>query len=69
MKLEERTFGTPCILTNNNFTRASRYFVHFLAIVAALRHETFSCQSPVYGVGEHNRKILAFIFLNLDYDR
>ena len=27
-------------LTNNNFTRASRYFVHFFAVVAPLRHET-----------------------------
>ena len=24
------------ILTNNNFTRASRYFVHFFAVVAPL---------------------------------
>ena len=29
------------ILTNNTFARASRYFVHFFAVVAALRHETF----------------------------
>ena len=28
------------ILTNNNFARASRYFVHFFALVAPLRHET-----------------------------
>ena len=28
------------ILTNNNFARASRYFVHFFAIVAPLQHET-----------------------------
>ena len=28
------------ILTNNNFARASRYFVHFFAVVAPLRHET-----------------------------
>ena len=27
-------------LTNNNFARASRYFVHFFAVVAPLRHET-----------------------------
>ena len=27
------------ILTNNNFARASRYFVHFFALVAPLRHE------------------------------
>ena len=28
------------IITNNNFARASRYFVHFFAVVAPLRHET-----------------------------
>ena len=28
------------ILTNNNFARASRCFVHFFAVVAQLRHET-----------------------------
>ena len=28
------------ILTNNNFARASRYFVHFFAVVTPLRHET-----------------------------
>ena len=28
------------VLTNNNFARASRYFVHFFAVVAPLRHET-----------------------------
>ena len=28
------------ILTNDNFARASRYFVHFFAVVAPLRHET-----------------------------
>ena len=26
------------IITNNNFARASRYFVHFFAVVAPLRH-------------------------------
>ena len=25
---------------NNNFARASRFFVYFLAIIASLRHET-----------------------------
>ena len=25
---------------NNNFARASRFFAHFLAVVARLRHET-----------------------------
>ena len=28
------------ILTNNNFARASLYFVHFSAVVTPLRHET-----------------------------
>ena len=28
------------ISTINNFSRASRYFVHFFAVVAPLRHET-----------------------------
>ena len=28
------------MLTKNNFARASRYFVHFFAVVAPLRHET-----------------------------
>ena len=28
------------IVTNNNFARASRYFVHFFAVFAPLRHET-----------------------------
>ena len=28
------------ILTNNNFALASRYFVHFFAVVAPLRYET-----------------------------
>ena len=28
------------ILTNNNFARASHYFVHFFVVVAPLRHET-----------------------------
>ena len=28
------------ILTNNNFARTKRYFVHFFAVIAPLRHET-----------------------------
>ena len=27
------------ILTNNNFARASRYFLHFFAVIAPLRHK------------------------------
>ena len=34
------------ILTNNNFARASRYFVHFFAVVARLRHETSQFHEP-----------------------
>ena len=46
---------------NNNFARASRFFVHFLAVVARLRSET-NFMSPVYKVGEHNTKIFFFFF-------
>ena len=28
------------IITNNNFARATRYFVHFFAVVTPLRHGT-----------------------------
>jgi len=47
-------------ITNNNFARASRYFVHFFAVVAPLRHELLNFTSPLYGVGEHNTRIVAF---------
>ena len=33
-------------LTNNNFARASLYFVHFFAVVAQLRHETSKFHEP-----------------------
>ena len=45
------------ILTNNNFARASRYFVHFFAVVAPLRHETSEFH-------EHKTKIGAFLFVS-----
>ena len=51
------------ILTNNNFARASRYFVQFFAVVAPqydMKLPIF--KSPLYGVGEHNTKIVAFVF-------
>ena len=52
------------ISTNNNFARASRYFVHFFAVVAPLRHWKLpNFTSPLYGVGEHNTKVVAFLFL------
>ena len=56
------------ILTNNNYARASRYFVHFFAVVAPLRHWKLPYfMSPLYGVGERNTKVVAL--LNLDNDR
>ena len=51
------------ILTNNNFARESRYLVHFFAIVALhydMKLPNFT--SPLYGVGEHNTKVVAFFF-------
>ena len=49
---------------NNNFARASRFFVHFLAVVARLRRETdqFHVLSKT---GTQNNKFL-FLFLNFD---
>ena len=41
-------------LAKEQFARASRFFVHFLAVVARLR--------PLYGVGENNTKIFFFFF-------
>jgi len=41
------------ILTNNTFARASRYFVHFFAVVAPLRH---------WKLPEQNTKVVAFLF-------
>ena len=42
-----------------NFARASRFSVHFLAVVARLQHET-SYFILFYGVGEHNTKSFFF---------
>ena len=42
-----------------NFARASRFSVHFLAVVARLQHET-SYFVLFYGVGEHNTKSFFF---------
>ena len=51
------------ILTNYNFARASRYFVHFFAAVAPLRLcKLPNFTSPFYGVGEQNTKVVAFLF-------
>ena len=51
------------ILTNNNFARASRHFVYFL--LPSLQHYDMKLPnftSPLYGVDEHNTKIVAFFF-------
>ena len=50
------------ILTNNNLSPASRYFVHFFAFVAPYDMKLPNFTSPLYGVGEHNTKIVAFFF-------
>ena len=51
------------ILTNNNFARESRYFVHFFAIVAPLRHWKLpNFMSPLYGVSEQNTKVVSVLF-------
>ena len=52
------------ILTNNNFARASRNFVHFFAVVAHYNIKLPNFTNPLYGVGKHNTKIVAFLFLN-----
>ena len=49
------------ILTNNNFARTSRYFVHFFVVVVPLRHET-SRNFRLDGVGEQNQKKFRFLF-------
>ena len=56
------------ILTNNNFTRASRYFVHFFA-VAAPKLPNFSSLLNGVDKGEHKTKNCRFLFLNSDNDR
>ena len=49
---------------NNNFARASRFFVHFLAFVARLRRE--STQFDVLSrAGTYDNNCL-FLFLNVD---
>ena len=50
------------ISTNNNFARASRYFVHFFAILHHYDMKLFNFTSPLYGVREHNTKIDTFFF-------
>ena len=50
------------IWKNNNFARASRYFVHFFAAVALYNMKHSNLTSPLYGVGGHTTKIVA-VFL------
>ena len=57
------------ILTNNNFARASRYFVHFLPSLHHYDMKLPNFTSPLYGVGKHSNKNCRFLFLNLDNDR
>ena len=47
------------VLTNNNFTRASRYFVHFFA-VTALKLPNFT--SPLNGVHVGEKLSISFFF-------
>ena len=50
------------ILTSNNFARESRYFVHFFASLHNYDMKFPCFTSPLYVVGEHNTKIVAFFF-------
>ena len=52
------------MLSNNNFARAARFFVDFLAAIARLRHETseFHALALWPGVGKPNTKVLVFFF-------
>ena len=50
------------MLTNNNFARESRYFVHLFAILHHYDMEFPYLTSPLYGVGELKTKIVAFFF-------
>jgi len=51
---------------NNNFARASHFFVHFLAVVARLRLETSQFHSPALSSGWALHKNFLFLFLNLE---
>ena len=52
-----RRQGERHILTNNNFARVSRFFVHFFAVVAPF-HEPDLWSWP-----EHNTKVVAFFLI------
>ena len=54
------------ILTNNNFSRASRCFVQLFAVVAPLRHETFLISWDSFmELARTQHKSYRFLFLNL----
>ena len=57
------------ILTSNNFARESRYFVHFFAIIAPLRHEISLFHEPALCSKWTQHKNYRFLFLNLGNDR
>ena len=50
------------ILTNNNFARVSRYFVHFFAVVAPLRRETSQFHEPALRSRLTQHKNWRFLF-------
>ena len=50
------------LLTNDNFARASRYFVYSLPSLHHYDMKLPNFTSPLYGVGEHITKIVAFFF-------
>ena len=50
----------------NIFARASRYFVHFLPSLHHYDMKLPNFTSPLYGVGEHNTKIVTFFFLTYE---
>ena len=52
---------------NNNFARASRFFVHFFAVVARLRRET--CQFHISWKTRTRKNDFLFLFLKLDARR
>ena len=49
----------------NNFARASRFVVQFLAVVARLRHETSQFHAPALWISWAQHKNFLFLFLNL----
>ena len=49
---------------NNNFARASRFFVHFLAVVARLRHES----NKFHVLSRTGKQDNNFLFLSLNFD-